>query len=151
MLDLKTKNHPELTSDFNYTKLNISNSLDVDNCLFTPELLTYILKSNKDQSTHFKHANNKHAKVIKDKDGIYLIVFRILDKEKKSLVYNYIYYNDILYLTLLVYFLVRNYYITENNHEWGKYLVILDNIFLKEKCSLVKISSFQLLSILPLE
>jgi hypothetical protein len=35
-----------------------------------------------------------------------------------------------LYLTLIVYFLMRNYFITENNHEWGKYLVILDNIFL---------------------
>ena len=35
-----------------------------------------------------------------------------------------------LYLTLIVYFLVRNYFITENDHEWGKYLVILDNIFL---------------------
>src|SRR5436305_1607929 len=107
MLDLKTKNHPELTSDFNYTKLNISNSLDVDNCLFTPELLTYILKSNKDQSTHFKHANNKHAKVIKDKDGIYFIVFRILDKEKKRLVYKYIYYINIIKLYIVVYVLIN--------------------------------------------
>lgn len=127
MLDLKTKNHTELTSDVNFTKLSLYNSLDVNNCLFTPELLTYILKSNKD---HFKDANNKHAKIIKDKEGIYLIFFIILNKEKISLVYNYIYYNDMLYLTLIVYFLVRNYFITENDHEWGKYLVILDNIFL---------------------
>lgn len=127
MLDLKTKNHTELTSDVNFTKLSLYNSLDVNNCLFTPELLTYILKSNKD---HFKDAKNKHAKIIKDKEGIYLIFFRILNKEKRSLVYNYIYYNDMLYLTLIVYFLVRNYFITENDHEWGKYLVILDNIFL---------------------
>jgi cell shape-determining protein MreD len=35
-----------------------------------------------------------------------------------------------LYLTLIVYFLARNSFITENNHEWGKYLVILDNVFL---------------------
>jgi len=35
-----------------------------------------------------------------------------------------------LYLTLIVYFLLRNYYIVEDNHEWGKYLVILDNKFL---------------------
>src|ERR1700751_2506891 len=117
MLDLKTKNDSELTSDFNYTKLSLYNSLDVNNCLFTPELLTYILKSNKDQSPHFKYANNKHAKIIKDKEGIYLIAFRILNKEKKSLVYNYIYYNDMLYLTLIVYFLVRNYFISENDHE----------------------------------
>lgn len=61
---------------------------------------------------------------------VYILAFRILNKEKRSLVYNYIYYNDMLYLTLIVYFMVRNYFITENNHEWGKYLVILDNIFL---------------------
>jgi hypothetical protein len=118
MLDLKTKNplESELISDSNYTKLSLFNSLDVNNCLFTPELLTYILKSNKDQS-HFKHANNKHAKVFKDKEGIYLIAFRILNKEKRSLVYSYIYYNNMLYLTLIVYFMLRNYFIIENNHE----------------------------------
>jgi hypothetical protein len=26
--------------------------------------------------------------------------------------------------------MLRNYFITEDNHEWGKYLVILDNVFL---------------------
>jgi hypothetical protein len=26
--------------------------------------------------------------------------------------------------------MVRNYFITKNNHEWGKYLVVLDNKFL---------------------
>lgn len=122
MLDLKIKNPLELESgskfDSSYTKLSLSNSLDVDNCLFTPELLTYLLKYNKD------------SKVFKNKQGIYLIAFRIFNKEKRSLIYNYIYYNDFLYLTLIVYFLVRNYFITENNQEWGKYLVILDNIFL---------------------
>jgi hypothetical protein len=117
MLDLKTKNHLELTSDSKYTKLNLSNSLDVDNCLFTPELLAVLLRSNKNESTYFKHLSNKHSKVFKDKEGIYLIAFRILNKEKRSLVYNYIYYNDMLYLTLIVYFMVRNYFITENNHE----------------------------------
>lgn len=120
MLDLKTKNHLELESEsnFDFTKLSMSNSLDVDNCLFTPELLAYLLGC------------SKNKKVFKNKEGIYLIAFRVFNKEKRSLVYNYIYYNDFLYLTLLVYFLVRNFFITENNHEWGKYLVILDNKFL---------------------
>lgn len=130
MFDFKPKNHLELTSNSNYTKLSLLNSLDLNNCLFTPELLTYLLRSNKDKSTYFKHASNKHSKVLKDIQGIYLLAFRVLNKEKKSLVYNYIYYNDMLYLTLIVYFLVRNYFITENNHEWGKYLVVMDNIFL---------------------
>ena len=52
------------------------------------------------------------------------------NKKKRSLVYNYIYYNDLLYLTMTVYFMVRNYFIVKDNHEWGKYLVILDNKFL---------------------
>jgi len=120
MFNLKIKNPLELGSKFdsNYTKLSLSNSLDLNNCLFTPELSAYILGHNKDK------------KVFKDKQGIYLIAFRVLNKEKKSLVYNYIYYNDFLYLTLIVYFLLRNYFVIRDNHEWGKYLVILDNIFL---------------------
>jgi hypothetical protein len=122
MLDLERKN----TSESDIT----SNSLDINNCLFTPELLTLLLKSNKDCSTYSKHSSNKHSKVLKDIQGVYLIVFRILNKEKRSLVYNYIYYNDILYLALIVYFMVRNYFIVKDDHDWGKYLVILDNIFL---------------------
>jgi hypothetical protein len=120
MLDLNIKNSLESGSKFdsNYTKLSLVNSLDLDNCLFSPELLNYLLGQNKD------------SKVFKNKVGIYLIVFRILNKKKKSLVYNYIYYNDFHYLTLIAYFLVRNYFISKNNHEWGKYLVILDKIFL---------------------
>jgi hypothetical protein len=114
MLDLKIKNQLESTVDSNLTLLN---SLDVNNCLFTPKLLAVLLRSNKNESTYFKHLSNKNSKIFKDKDGIYLIAFRIFNKEKKSLVYNYIYYNNILYLTLIVYFLVRNYFITENNHE----------------------------------
>jgi hypothetical protein len=119
MLDLKIKNllESESTFDSEYTKLSLLNSLDVDNCLFTPELLAVLLRSYKDESTYFKHLSNKHSKVFKDKEGIYLIAFRILNKEKRSLVYNYIYYNDMLYLTLIVYFLVRNYFLIENNHE----------------------------------
>ena len=87
-------------------KLLKSNSLDVNNCLFTPELLAVLFRSNKNESTYFKHLSNKHSKVFKDKEGIYLIAFRILNKEKRSLVYNYVYYNDMLYLTLIVYFII---------------------------------------------
>jgi hypothetical protein len=118
MLDLKIKTYLESHNDSAFKKPNIaSNSLDVSNCLLTPELLTVLLKSNKNESTYFKQSNKHNRKIYKNKEGIYLIAFRILNKEKKSLVYNYIYYNDMLYLTLIVYFLVRNYFITENNHE----------------------------------
>jgi len=99
------------------------NKLDVDNCLLTLELLAALLKCP-------VKCSKSQSQVIKNKEGIYLIVFRVLNNEKISLIYNYIYYNDLLYLTLIVYFLVRNYFIVEGNHEWGKYLVIIDNRFL---------------------
>lgn len=107
--------------------------MDVNNCLFTPELLTYLLKANVDKSTsiiNYPIWNNRKVFKDKDKKGIYLITFRIFNKEKKIIIYNYIYYNNLLYLTLIVYFLLRNHFITKDNHEWGKYLVTLDNKFL---------------------
>lgn len=127
MHNLKIKNHLESNVD---SKLSLSNSLDVNNCLLTPKLLAALLKSNKNESTYFKQSSKHNREISKNKEGIYLIAFRILNKEEKSLVYNYIYYNDLFYLTLIVYFMLRNYYIAEDNHEWGKYLVILDNKFL---------------------
>jgi len=118
MLDLK-RNYSVSNVDFT-TETVALNQLDVDNCLFTPELLAALLKCP-------IKCSKSQSQVIKNKEGIYIIVFRIINKEKRILVYNYIYYNDLFYLTLIVYFLVRNYFITENKHEWGKYLVILDN------------------------
>jgi hypothetical protein len=119
MIDLKIKNHLESSFDSNNSKLNVvSNELDVNNCLFTPELLTLLLKSNVDKSTsmvNYPIWNNR--KMYKDKIGMYLIAFRVFNKEKKKLVYNYVYYNDPLYLTLIVYFSLRNYFITRDNHE----------------------------------
>ena len=113
------KNHLDLNTE----EIATFNQLDVDNCLFTPELVVALLK-------YPKNTSKTQRQVIKNKEGIYIIIFRILNKEKRILVYNYIYYNDLFYLTLIVYFLVRNFFITNNNHEWGKYLVILDNKFL---------------------
>ena len=132
MTNLEIKNHLEPKPDSNHTKLNVvSNELDVNNCLFTPELLKVLIESNVDKSTsaiNYPIWNNR--RMLKYKKGMYLIAFRIFNKEKKILVYNYIYYNDLLYLTLIVYFMTRNYFIIKDNHEWGNYLVILDNKFL---------------------
>jgi hypothetical protein len=127
--EIKNYSKSDINSEFKKSNVT-SNSLDVNNCLFTSELLTCLIKGNKDITTFFKHCSYKHSKVFRGIEGLYLIVFRILNKEKRSLVYNYIYYNDLLYLTLIVYFMVRNYFIVKNDHEWGKYLVVLDNIFL---------------------
>jgi len=114
------KNYFESNLDIITKEVTMLNQLDVDNCLFSPELLAALLKCP-------VKCSKSQSQVIKNKEGIYLVVFRIINKEKKILVYNYIYYNDLFYLTLIVYFLVRNYFIAENNHEWGKYLVVLDN------------------------
>ena len=132
MPNLEIKNHLESKTNSEYTEKAVeSNSLDVTNCLFSPELLTYLLKSNIDRSTstvNYPIWNNR--KVFKDRKGVYFIAFRIFNKEKKILIYNFIYYNDLLYLTLIVYLMVRNYFIIKDSHEWGKYLVVLDNEFL---------------------
>lgn len=115
MFDLKRKIYLESNVD---TKLSVvSNSLDVNNCLFTPVLLAYLFRSYKDMSTYNLHSSKSYRKLIKNKEGIYLIAIKILNKEEKSLVYSYIYYNDLLYLTLIVYFLTRNYFIARDNHE----------------------------------
>src|SRR2546421_11127693 len=108
MLDLK-RNYSVSNVDFT-TETVALNQLDVDNCLFTSELLAALLKCP-------IKCSKSQSQVIKNKEGIYIIVFRIINKEKRILVYNYIYYNDLFYLTLIVYFLVRNYFITENKHE----------------------------------
>jgi hypothetical protein len=113
MFDSEIKNHLDISTK----EVAILNQLDVDNCLFTSELLVTLLRSYKNESNYFKHSSNNHRKMYKNIEGVYLIVFRVINKEKKFLIYNYVYYNDLLYLTLIVYFLVRNYFIAENNHE----------------------------------
>lgn len=61
--------------------------------------------------------------------GVYLVVFRVLNKHSNVLVYNYIYYPDVFINSLLYYLLRKN-----NNfknsmvyREWGDYLSVLDN------------------------
>jgi hypothetical protein len=116
MLNLEIKNHLE-SNTHSTKKVVISNALDINSCLFTPQLLAALLGFNKDGYTYFKHSSKNHRKIIKNKEGVYLIAIRILNKEKKTLVYNYVYYNDLLYLTLIIYFLTRNHFIAENNNE----------------------------------
>jgi hypothetical protein len=56
MFDLERKNYLESNVDSKLTKLSVvSNELDINNCLFSPELLAYLLRSNKDVSTYHLH------------------------------------------------------------------------------------------------
>lgn len=60
----------------------------------------------------------------KSDSGVYLVVFRVLNKNSNVIVYNYIYYLDV-FINSLLYFLLR-----KNNlvyREWGDYFSILDN------------------------
>ena len=79
MLDLK-RNYSVSNVDFT-TETVALNQLDVDNCLFTPELLAALLKC-------LVKCSKSQSQVIKNKEGIYLIVFRVLNNEKISLIYN---------------------------------------------------------------
>src|SRR5438046_2149834 len=103
MLDLKNKNDFESNLDIITKEVTKLNQLDVDNCLFTPELLATLLKCP-------VKCSKSQSQVIKNKEGIYLIVFRVFNNKKISLIYNYIYYNDLFYLILIVYLLLINYF-----------------------------------------
>lgn len=56
----------------------------------------------------------------------YLIFIKLLNKNNKQLVYNYIRYNDLFTSSLLNYLLNRWRYNSLLFSQWGKYLVILD-------------------------
>jgi hypothetical protein len=55
--------------------------------------------------------SGKNSKIEKNLPGINVINFRILNKSNNSLVYNYVYYRPEFCESLIVYFVIRNYYI----------------------------------------
>lgn len=79
MFNSKIKNH----LDLNTKEIAITNPLNVNNCLFTTELLIILLISYKNEYNYFEHHNRSFRKLIKNKKGVYLIVFRIINKKKK--------------------------------------------------------------------
>jgi group I intron endonuclease len=68
--------------------------------------------------------NDKH--ISKNSEGIYLVMFRVLNKNTNVLVYNYIYYNPLFIQTLMVYIICRGKYPNMELGEWNEYLTILD-------------------------
>lgn len=102
-----------------------SNKLDLDNYLISPELHEDLFKYN-------SYPKLESCPINLNK-GVYIVKFRILNKNKdeRVLVYNYIYYNHRFYLSLIVFFVLRNYYIRSLGYkEWGYYSIILDKEFL---------------------
>lgn len=71
----------------------------------------YLINSRLHQSLFDQNSPYKSFREMKKNiPGIYLINFRVLNKEKKILVYNYIYYELDLCESLIVYLLTKNYY-----------------------------------------
>ncbi len=62
--------------------------------------------------------------------NVYLVMFRVLNKENKSFVYNYIHYTHIFAYTLLHYLFTRNKVLGNIYKEPGFFLTILDNYFI---------------------
>jgi DNA-dependent RNA polymerase len=60
--------------------------------------------------------------------GVYLVVFRLLNKDSNILVYNYVYYPDIFINSVLYYIIRKNLFKSSMVfREWGDFLAILDN------------------------
>ena len=71
---------------------------------------------------------NSNKKNKQYREGIYLVMFRVLNLKSKVLVYNYVYYPDFFFHTLLVYLTTR----TSTTpsivlREWGEYTCLFDN------------------------
>lgn len=68
----------------------------------------------------------------KSKKGVYLVMFRQLNKETGTLIYNYKYYPEIFFESIYYYLHLRNSKIIIT-HEWGYYLPILSTDLFKQE------------------
>lgn len=59
--------------------------------------------------------------------GVYLIVFRVLNYESKTLVYNYIHYNELFIRCLILFILSINVLMLHTYKEPGHFLSFIDN------------------------
>jgi hypothetical protein len=99
---------------------NTTNRLDLDNYLLSPYL-------------HLKlhgGVGDKCNKEVFLEQGVYLVSFRLLNNTDKTLIYNYTYYPLSFCSSIVVYFILRNYYIKDSFKDRGYYFVVLDNNFL---------------------
>ena len=107
----------------NQNSLPIINKLDVRKYLIPLELHQELFEnSNKHFIRNGFTPINKHTA-----DGIYLISFRRLNKNSNTLIYNYIKYPYLFLGSLIVYLLLRSYYINYKEFSDKRhYFVILD-------------------------
>ena len=88
------------------------NVLDKDSYLISPKLQRALELSVSDPDTELSVSNpdidNSNKKNKAEHPGIYLVMFRVLNLKTKVLVYNYVYYPDFFYYTLLTYLSIRS-------------------------------------------
>ena len=110
-------------------RIGTKNTLDKQNYLIPQDLHLYLHRSCKEEN-NFYEFGNRTKWVEKNPVGLNLLNFRILNRENKSLVYSYVFYRTEFSLSLIVFLLLRGYYIRRNHSEWGLYTALLDNMFL---------------------
>jgi hypothetical protein len=88
--------------------LNNKNTLYKDKYLISTELHK-ALEEETSFSLHSTSVSQQAApKTVSKNLGIYLIAVRLLNKEKGTIIYNYIYYPNIFLETFLTYVITRN-------------------------------------------
>jgi len=102
------------------------NFLNLDKYIISREL-QYALTQEK---TYEDKDNNIADYAYNMEYNVYLVMFRVLNKEKKSFVYNYIHYSHIFTYTLLCYLYTRNNVLGNIYKEPGFFLTILDKYFI---------------------
>lgn len=104
-----------------------TNVLDPIKYYISKELYIALESETLNSKTRSKQKN------VTKKPGIYLVCFRLLNKSKKDIIYNYIYYNPIFVDTLLVYFFFRNIN-SFRLHEWGDIFTVIDRNVIDISC-----------------
>ena len=95
---------------------------------------------------YLKKGENRLKNISKSRSdslpGVYLVMFKVLDKNSKTLVYNYIYYPIVFTDFILAYFISKGDF--KNGiaiREWGDYLTVIDkNLGLTDSIDQLKIN-----------
>jgi hypothetical protein len=93
--------------NFNVNSKSITTSKDINKLSMNEYLLNPYI--------HNKLFNARQIQTVPNKlsQGVYLVCFRILNNNegKKDLIYNFVYYHPDLYLSNIVYLILRSYYV----------------------------------------
>lgn len=97
---------------------NNINNLDRKKYLISRDLQIKLCEAQKKTYCHVEGSSN--TQITKDNLGINIIVFRVLNKKNKILVYNYVNYMTDFFETLIVYFILRSYFIKRRRDEGAR-------------------------------